>query len=297
MLLSLASSSLPLLVPNPPPPSAPPIAKFPFTSIRKSMRQLIDDNPEALEEVENDISFVYSGWAPLSVRLVQCIAQKGGVLSNPAEKEKPADEQTKSSIGKVQAHPIVGWKGFEDVVSTIPGATVETVLRKADSNATANSLASAACMLPFLLWFRVVLTSSKSAYRRAIKHHCGLLLGRLYVHRDCCPAMGRSSEQRSGCILGDFDELHVLNNLVRRPQVLDCHDRNHQRGKPHRKHSNSRASGRTQSPSGLIGLISSSLPLSSTSACPIYLLAPLGFRLATTGIRVAIHQTRSNDDH
>lgn len=149
MLLSLASPSLPLLVPNPPPPSAPPIAKFPFTSVRKSMRQLIDDNPEALEEVENDISFVYSGWAPLSVRLVQCIAQKGGVLSNPAEKEKPADEQTKSSIGKVQAHPIVGWKGFEDIVSIIPGATVETVLRKPDSNGAANSLASAACALLF----------------------------------------------------------------------------------------------------------------------------------------------------
>ncbi|KAH6916679.1 ATP binding protein [Coprinopsis sp. MPI-PUGE-AT-0042] len=144
MLLSLASPSLPLLVPNPPPPSAPPVAKFPFTSVRKSMRQLIDDNPEALEEVENDVSFVYSGWAPLSVRLVQCIAQKGGVLSNPAEKERPADEQTKSSIGKVQAHPIVGWKGFEDIVSTIPGATVETVLRKLDSNSGVNSLASAA---------------------------------------------------------------------------------------------------------------------------------------------------------
>lgn len=60
------------------------------------------------------------------------MAQKGGVISNPAEKEKASNdastisEQKKSSIGKVQAHPIVGWKGFEDVVSMIPGQTVET---------------------------------------------------------------------------------------------------------------------------------------------------------------------------
>ena len=96
------------------------------------MRLLIDDNPEALDEVENDISFVYSGYAPISIRLVQCIAQKGGVISNPAEKEKTAVESDnadadlkKLSVGKFQAHPIVGWKGFEDVVASIPGQTVE----------------------------------------------------------------------------------------------------------------------------------------------------------------------------
>lgn len=91
---------------------------------------LIDDNTEALDEVENDISFVYSGYAPIAIRLVQCVAQKGGVISNPAEKEKSggdigkADNQ-RSSATKVQAHPIVGWKGFEDVVAVIPGQTVE----------------------------------------------------------------------------------------------------------------------------------------------------------------------------
>lgn len=105
-------------------------SKYPFTILRKSLRLLIDDNSEALGEVENDISFVYSGYAPITIRLVQCIAQKGGVISNPAEKEKSggdtgkADNQ-KSSATKVQAHPIVGWKGFEDVVAAIPGQTVE----------------------------------------------------------------------------------------------------------------------------------------------------------------------------
>ena len=83
-------------------------------------------------EVENDISFVYSGYAPISVRLVQCVAQKGGVISNPAaEKDKgtadDGDRASRSSSGKVQAHPIVGWKGFEDVLASIPGETVDII--------------------------------------------------------------------------------------------------------------------------------------------------------------------------
>ncbi|KAF9567845.1 Sec1-like protein [Agrocybe pediades] len=135
LLLSLAAPALAVLQPNPLPPAASPSSaalKYPFVALRKSLRLLIDDNPEALDEVENDISFVYSGYAPISVRLIQCVAQKGGVISNPAEKEKAGNDgnsgtKSTSSLGKVQAHPIVGWKGFEDVVSIIPGATVEVV--------------------------------------------------------------------------------------------------------------------------------------------------------------------------
>lgn len=53
-------------------------------------------------------------------------------MSNPAEKEKnladdPVNTKGKGSTGKVQAHPIVGWKGFEDVMATIPGETVDIV--------------------------------------------------------------------------------------------------------------------------------------------------------------------------
>ena len=87
-----------------------------------------------MEELENDVSYVYSGYAPISVRLVQCVAQKGGVLSNPAaEKDKKGGDSESSRRGAatmlVQAHPIVGWKGFEDVVATIPGETVDIVQR------------------------------------------------------------------------------------------------------------------------------------------------------------------------
>lgn len=143
LLLALAQPSLAMLLPNPLPTTNASPPKYPFSLLRKSLRLLLDDNPEALEEVENDIGFVYSGWAPISVRLIQCIAQKGGVISNPAERERPADEQSKSSIGKVQAHPIVGWKGFEDVVSAIPGETVEA-LQRHDGNGSALPPMSAA---------------------------------------------------------------------------------------------------------------------------------------------------------
>ncbi|THH33141.1 hypothetical protein EUX98_g1037 [Antrodiella citrinella] len=134
LLLSLAAPPLAALLPNPLPPTAPPAltaSKYPFTALRKSLRLLIEDNE--IEELENDISYVYSGWAPISVRLVQCVAQKGGVLSNPAEKEKKGGEDGDSkkgkehSVGRAQAHPIIGWKGFEDVVASIPGETVDLV--------------------------------------------------------------------------------------------------------------------------------------------------------------------------
>ncbi|KAG6911334.1 hypothetical protein DXG01_001005 [Tephrocybe rancida] len=125
LLLSLASPPLGLLVPNPLPTTAPP--KYPFLPLRKSLRLLIDDTPEGMDEVENDISFTYSGYAPVSIRLVQCVAQKGGVISNPAEKAANDADAKRAPQGQLQAHPIVGWKGFEDVLASIPGETIDIV--------------------------------------------------------------------------------------------------------------------------------------------------------------------------
>lgn len=146
MLLSLAAPPLAILLPNPLPTTTPPVVsslKYPFSGLRKSLRLLVDDTPEALDEVENDISFVYSGYAPISVRLVQCIAQKGGVISNPAEKERVEqtnDGRGKGFAGKVQAHPIVGWKGFEDIVSTISGGTVDIVQHATNETSDASPI-------------------------------------------------------------------------------------------------------------------------------------------------------------
>jgi hypothetical protein len=131
LLLSLSSPPLAILLPLPLPSSVVASvsgAKYPFTSLRKSLRLLIDGN-ESLDELENDISYVYSGYAPISIRLVQCVAQKGGVISNPAKSKEGATEEDgkkgKSILGQTQAHPIVGFKGFEDVVESIPGRTFD----------------------------------------------------------------------------------------------------------------------------------------------------------------------------
>ncbi|KAH9837352.1 Sec1-like protein, partial [Rhodofomes roseus] len=139
LLLSLSAPPLSILLPNPLPPSAQTTAaatKYPYAALRKSLRLLIED-PDNVDDLENDISYVYSGYSPISVRLVQCVAQKGGVLSNPAadrEKKAKADVDGSRLKGmpsqKVQAHPIVGWKGFEDVVASIPGGTVDIVQKE-----------------------------------------------------------------------------------------------------------------------------------------------------------------------
>ena len=116
---------------------------MPYTQLRKTLRLVVED-PEveanvkegdsaADQDVEReraedrDMSYTYSGYAPLSCRLVQCVAQKGGVLTPPSTTRiKSGTDDAESELGraKVRAHPIVGWKGFEEVVAQVPGETL-----------------------------------------------------------------------------------------------------------------------------------------------------------------------------
>ena len=89
-----------------------------WNAVRRSLQLWIDDVQEADPE---DMAYVFSGYAPLSVRLVQCILQKSYLqrLVNPprragAEAASPAPQPGGS-----------GWKGFEDTLSRIRGATVD----------------------------------------------------------------------------------------------------------------------------------------------------------------------------
>jgi hypothetical protein len=88
----------------------------------------VDDIDDA---APNDISYVYSGYAPLSIRLVQCITQKNAILSVGAGNEDDSPQTGAKRKELPKAHPISGWKGFEDVLGSIPGATVD-VRQKAD---------------------------------------------------------------------------------------------------------------------------------------------------------------------
>ncbi|KZV82588.1 Sec1-like protein [Exidia glandulosa HHB12029] len=139
LLLNL--STLHLLTTQPLSPAAQSL-KLPLSALKKSLRLLTEEN-----ETDNDISYVYSGYAPLSVRLVQCVAQKGALLAAPAPVGEEAGAVPKAKAPKTRSHPIVGWKGFEDVVASFPGEVFD-VVQAPDGGATDSSANAVSVLLP-----------------------------------------------------------------------------------------------------------------------------------------------------
>jgi hypothetical protein len=94
-----------------------------WNATRKSLHLWID---EVKESDPNDIAYVFSGYAPLSVRLVQCILQKAHLhqLTNPKAASASA------------APGGTGWKGFEEAISRIRGATVDVTQKGSDADAS-----------------------------------------------------------------------------------------------------------------------------------------------------------------
>ncbi len=102
-----------------------------YTYVRKALRLIVD---EVNEHDPNDIAYVYSGYAPLSIRLVQCILQKqyltsitrGGSTNNPA--------------GLVSGGASQGWRGFDEAVKHVRGQTFDEVQKGEDKAAKARAL-------------------------------------------------------------------------------------------------------------------------------------------------------------
>ena len=102
-----------------------------YTYLRKALRLIVD---EVNEHDPNDIAYVYSGYAPLSVRLVQCILQKqyltsitrGGSANNAA---------TGASGGSSQ-----GWRGFDEAVKHVRGVTFDEIQKGEDKAVKARAL-------------------------------------------------------------------------------------------------------------------------------------------------------------
>jgi len=65
-----------------------------FSGLRKSLHLIVEDIDE---NNPTDVAYVYSGYAPLSVRLIQCALKPGG------------------------------WRNREDILKLVPGPTVEEV--------------------------------------------------------------------------------------------------------------------------------------------------------------------------
>lgn len=82
----------------------------PFVGARKPFRLIVDDVDDASP---NDISYVYSGYAPLSVRLVQAATQRSALTGD-----------AKGDVVRMEGkRPITGFKGMDDAVAALPGAS------------------------------------------------------------------------------------------------------------------------------------------------------------------------------
>ena len=96
-----------------------------WNAVRRSLQLWVDDVREADPE---DPAYVFSGYAPLSVRLVQAVLQKT-YLQNLVNPPRPGAASTTANLGG-------GWKGFEDALSRIRGATVDVVQKGSDADAS-----------------------------------------------------------------------------------------------------------------------------------------------------------------
>ncbi|TQN72254.1 Vacuolar protein sorting-associated protein 33A [Colletotrichum shisoi] len=82
-----------------------------YTYLRKLLRLIVD---EVQEDDPNDIAYVYSGYAPLSVRLVQCVLQKQYLL------KVMRGNGASAATGGPAAQ---GWHGFDEAVKHVRGQT------------------------------------------------------------------------------------------------------------------------------------------------------------------------------
>lgn len=100
-----------------------------YTYLRKQLRLIVD---EVNEQDPNDIAYVYSGYAPLSVRLVQCVLQKQYLTSFARGNAANGN----GSIGGGSQ----GWRGFDEAVKHARGQTFDEVQTGEDKAVKARAL-------------------------------------------------------------------------------------------------------------------------------------------------------------
>lgn len=104
-----------------------------YTYLRKQLRLIVD---EVKEHDPNDIAYVYSGYAPLSIRLVQCILQKQYLLS------MTRGNGVTSASSAAAAGGAQGWRGFDDAVKHARGQTFDEFQKGEDKAVKARALLS-----------------------------------------------------------------------------------------------------------------------------------------------------------
>ncbi|CAJ0628002.1 1428_t:CDS:10 [Entrophospora sp. SA101] len=93
----------------------------PYNYIRKTLKLIVDDVDEHNPQ---DIAYVYSCYAPLSVRLIQCVTTKGGpsVIGNTGG--GVISNFTSGGFIGLKGN---GWKGYEEVMRTLPGKIFDEI--------------------------------------------------------------------------------------------------------------------------------------------------------------------------
>ncbi len=117
-----------LLLPNAIVGSASAGAKTNYGYLRKALRLIVE---EVNEQDPNDIAYVYSGYAPLSVRLVQCVIQKQYLFS--------IIKTSNASSGAAQ-----GWQGFDDALKSVRGETFSRLQKGEEQAVKARHMLSGA---------------------------------------------------------------------------------------------------------------------------------------------------------
>ncbi|PTB65335.1 Sec1-like protein [Trichoderma citrinoviride] len=104
-----------------------------YTYLRKQLRLIVD---EVQEDDPNDIAYVYSGYAPLSIRLVQCILQKQYLLSITK------GNGAANASGIAPGAGTQGWHGFDEAVKHVRGQTFYELQKGEDKAVKARALLS-----------------------------------------------------------------------------------------------------------------------------------------------------------
>ncbi|PFH57667.1 hypothetical protein XA68_14711 [Ophiocordyceps unilateralis] len=107
-------------------------SKTNYAFLRKQLRLIVD---EVQEDNPNDIAYVYSGYAPLSIRLVQCVLQKQQLLSVTKGNGVSGADVSVSSGTATQ-----GWHGFDEAVKHVRGPTFYEIQKGEDKAVKARAL-------------------------------------------------------------------------------------------------------------------------------------------------------------
>jgi hypothetical protein len=116
----------------------PTSVKSNYSSLRKALKLIVDDVDE---QKPNDIAYVYSGYAPLSVRLVQCIIQKPVMLAAQA-----ASAPQGRLVNTLSSFPnAMGWRGFEEPLKLVRGRTFDEIQKQEDKAIRAKRISDRLC--------------------------------------------------------------------------------------------------------------------------------------------------------